>query len=318
VTAHTPALVCIGGATVDRTYRAPTPLIAGTSNPVASAPPTFGGVARNVAENAVRLGLLTTLVSIVGNDENGLALARDLDRLGIGRRLAVAPRHRTAEYVAVLAPSGDLAFGLADMDIFDAVTAATLDEAWPLLAAADWVFADCNLPEATLAHLITRRRGASFKLALDSVSTPKVKRLPQDLAGIDCLFGNRDEACALLRAVDPLSDEDLARAVAARGPGAFVMTLGARGALLAESSAIVRLPAASAEVADVTGAGDALIAATLWRLAAGEDPATALRIGILAASLTIERNGSVRPDLSPGLLLDARRRIESATTHEDA
>jgi pseudouridine kinase len=70
-------VVCVGGATVDRIYRAQALLRLGTSNPVTSVR-SFGGVARNVAESLGRLGTEVALVSAVGDDENGRALTAHL------------------------------------------------------------------------------------------------------------------------------------------------------------------------------------------------------------------------------------------------
>src|SRR5690606_9184134 len=105
----------------------------------------------------------------------------------------------TAEYAAILDPDGDLVLGIADMNIFDLLLPVHIERVWPYLAAASWVFCDCNLPAETLAALIAKRRSARFKLAIDAVSTPKAARLPKDLSGIDLLFMNMDEANAVLR-----------------------------------------------------------------------------------------------------------------------
>ncbi len=304
--------VCVGGATVDRLYRAPAALVPGTSNPVAPAQTAFGGVARNVADNLARLGARTALLSVVGDDEAGEALARNLDGLGIEPHLAVAPDYRTAEYVAVLQPDGDLAFGLAAMAVFDALTPALIDAAWPTIGKASCTFADCNLSAGTLRHLIERCRADRFRLAVDTVSTPKALRLPEDLTGVACLFTNRDEAGALLGTGDA-GDEALARGLLARGAAAAVITLGGAGALAAYDDTLVRLPAPAADVVDVTGAGDALIAGTLLRLVGGQALEGALRAGLCAAALTTEVGGSVRRDLSEALLQAAEERIGSAT-----
>jgi pseudouridine kinase len=316
-----PFIVCIGGACVDRTYQAFAPLAPGTSNPVRTAAAGFGGVARNVAETLARLDVPAGLVSSVGADEPGRALSAHLGTLGVTTHLIVSERRRTAEYVAVLDPSGGLAFGLADMEIFEALTPSLIDELWPLLSGADGVFADCNLPRDTLAHLIARcREPSAFKLAVDAVSTSKARRLPSDLAGVDLLFANLDEACAIAGAdlVTP-SPEDLVQSILHRGAGAVVMTLGARGVLAAErGGAITILPAVAAEVVDVTGAGDALIAGTLSRVIDGAPLVEALRIGLVAAALAIETGGSVRPDLSPGLIRIAAQRLQALSDPEEA
>lgn len=304
-------VVCIGGATVDRKYRARRPLIAGTSNPVDGAR-AFGGVARNVAENLARLGVETSLVSMLGEDEAGEAVIRHLKDLGVdGARLARTRERPTAEYVAVLAADGTLALGLADMAILDLLTPEHIERAWSHLAAADWVFADCNLSADVLSHLISRRRGARFRLAVDAVSMPKVARLPQDLPGVDLLFLNLDEARALL-GEQTAGCGEAAGALVARGAGSVVLTQGVDGVLLATADGHGVIPAAPARSIDVTGAGDALIAGTLARLVAGSALAEALKAGVLVAALTTESEFSVHPDLSPHMLEAALARFAGA------
>jgi pseudouridine kinase len=294
-------VACVGGATLDRKYRAVDRLVPGTSNP-AEGRTGFGGVARNVAENLVRLGVATALVTAVGEDEAGASILRHLQALGVdcGGVLRAAGR-RTAEYVAVLEPQGELARGLADLEVLSLLTPEVLGRAWPLLTGASWVLADCNLPAATLAHLVARPSRAGFRLAVDGVSTPKVVRLPDDLSGVDCLFLNLDEARALAAA--PSADaEGATRLLLRRGAGAIVLTRGGEGALLATAQGLAAIPAAPAAVVDVTGAGDALVAGTLALLAAGADLPRALDGGVAAAALATETDLSVHPDLSMSLL----------------
>ncbi|MBP0652302.1 hypothetical protein J8J40_35100, partial [Mycobacterium tuberculosis] len=64
-----------------------------------------------------------------------------------------------------------------------------------------------------------------------------------------------------------------------------------------------------AQPIDVTGANDALIAGTLYRVLAGERLASAVRIGALLAALTSESDMSVHPGLSPRLLSGAIGRL---------
>ncbi|MFO1147950.1 MAG: carbohydrate kinase [Alsobacter sp.] len=304
-------VVCIGGATVDRTYHARAALVPETSNPV-DGRRGFGGVARNVAENLARLGLEVALVTALGEDEAGESVARHLAALGVDlSRSLRAPDRPTAEYVAVLEPGGDLALGLADMGILDLLTPDVVERAWPHVAAAEWVFADCNLSPQILALLASRRTSARYRLAVDGVSTPKIVRLPPDLSGLDVLFLNLDEARALAAlpgAGPPAAIEALLR----RGAGAVVMTQGREGALVATAAGLTHVPAAPAATIDVTGAGDALVAGALSRLHAGETLVEAVRAGVVAAALATESPFSVHPDLSSTLLAARLARPEPA------
>ncbi len=138
------------------------------------------------------------------------------------------------------------------------------------------------------------------------VSVVKAARLPRDLAGVDLLFLNADEAGALAGALPP---EDAAAALRARGAGAVVLTRGSLGLVLADGDGIAALPAIPvARVVDVTGAGDALVAGTLRGLIDGKPLRAALRLGLAAAALALERPGGVPQDLSPALLERAMAR----------
>lgn len=302
-----PRIVCLGGAAVDRVYRLAGPAVAGTSNP-ATVLGSAGGVARNVAELLARLGTPVSLVSVVGDDEGGRSLLADLAALGVDTAGIVAiAGAATAEYAAVTDPSGDLVIGVAAMGVLDRLDAALVDANADRFRAADWVFADCNAAADGLSALIELRRNASICLAVDAVSTPKVTRLPADLGGIDVLFLNADEARALVGTAEATTagPAALAAAVLARGAGAVVLTLGASGALVASSAGTLAVPAAPATIAEVTGAGDSLIAATLWRLSEGDTLDAAVRFGSALAALTLEATGSVRRDLTGASLAAA-------------
>jgi pseudouridine kinase len=305
-------MICVGGAVLDRKYRARKQLIPETSNPV-DGYRSLGGVGRNVAENLVRLGVDLGFVSIVGDDEAGRTLMHHLSGLGADISLVVTSTERpTAEYVAILDPGNDLALGLADMAIFDLLTPDRLDGVWPALDKADWVFVDCNMPAKTIAAIIERRRGSRFRLAVDTVSSPKAAKLPSDLAGIDLLFTNRDEANAILGISEPakrLSPADAAAALRRAGASEVVVTDGPQGYAVASSDRIVQMPAVPARPIDITGAGDAMIAGTLYCVIAGEPLYQAARTGALLATLTTESAFSVHPELSPRLLAANQHRI---------
>ncbi len=298
-------IVCIGGAVFDRKYHAHAPLISETSNPV-SGYRSHGGVARNVTENLARLGVNIGFVSILGDDETGRAILDHLRLLGVDvSRAIVTNEAPTAEYAAILGPDNELALGIADMGIFDLFMPETLETVWPHLASADWVFADCNLPQVTLETLLAKKTGSRFRLAVDTVSAPKALRLPQDLSGVDLLFLNLDEAHSLLRhpaGTPRLTAEQAINALHARGVAKIVMTMGAAGVHIGDESGIRHIASVPAQPVDITGAGDALISGTLYCLLDRKELPDAVRTGTLLATLTTESDASVHPDLSAHFL----------------
>jgi pseudouridine kinase len=283
--------VCIGGACIDRKYSCIEPALPGTSNP-ARAVRSFGGVARNVAENLARFGVPVSLLTVAGNDENGRALVQHARDCGIDTSLvdfdADAP---TSEYAALVNPNGDLLFGVADMRAIESLSASHVDRHWASIERASWLFLDCNVSADVLASCIERCRTARVRLAIDAVSEVKVRRLPARLDGVSLLFLNEGEAVSYVGAAPANASR-----VRQRGAAAVVMTRGAAGIVLAADTEI-EIAAASARCIDPTGAGDALIAAALHRMLQGDDLSQAVRAGVIAAARTVESPESVRPDL---------------------
>ncbi len=296
------SIACIGGTTLDRRARSHAPLVRGTSNP-ATLTTTSGGVARNVADWLSQLGVGVALYSAVGDDRAGYDLLRelatkDIDVAGVIR----SPDRPTATYTAALEPSGELALGLADMDLFE-----ELDEAWCDKIAEDlerfplWVV-DANLPAATLQRLLNTYGGDATVIA-DPVSVAKAARMRPVLDAIDVIVPNRMEAQALSGCPVETTDE-VALAAAAiwdEGPGTVIVSLGAQGVYLNDGTRKEYLPPIPAQdVRDVTGAGDALIAGYVYGVL--HDHSDPVRSGLAAASLALEVNGGRIARLSPDSL----------------
>ena len=87
-------------------------------------------------------------------------------------------------------------------------------------------------------------------------------------------------------------------AVMARGPRAIVLTKGSNGVTLAEGSNRTHLAAPAVAVANVSGAGDALIAGTLLGLSENRPLAEAVRHGLAAAALALQTLATVPADLT--------------------
>ena len=296
------SILCIGGMALDRKFHLAAPLVPASSNPAVQQL-SHGGVARNVAETLTRLGAHVVLVSRVGKDAAGDAMVSALQACSVDvsaiSRDDVLP---TAEYVAVLDFAGELAHGLAAMQVLDQI-AAPPDET---LRKAAIVFADCNLSAATLKQLCTICGAAGVPLYKDAVSTAKVKRLPEQLDGISALFLNCDEAAALTGV--PVNGRDGAidahRALAELGCNSSVISAGAGGVSVYAAGEARLIDVPEMQVVDVTGAGDALIAGTLLGLEQGLDLYAAARIGTALAARTLATAGSIARDLSPHLAKD--------------
>lgn len=294
-----PTIACFGAINQDIKATALGPVALGTSNP-AAATRSDGGVARNVAENLAHLGATVHLVSRVGNDATGRGLLTRLHQASVAvDRVDLADDTPTASYTALLEPTGDLAVAFADMAVVDGITPATIDTAAAALPDCAAWFVDANLPVAALATAIDRAPTGTL-LAADTVSVAKAGRLGPHLHRLDVLFTNMAELAALTgRPVNaPLEVVTAAATLRDRGVGRVVVALGPTGVFLATGGYEDFQPALPADVRDVTGAGDSLVAATLFGLAQGDTLPSALTLGLAAAAFTVEVEATVHPNLT--------------------
>lgn len=294
----TPHIVCIGGALIDRKYRLKGEALPGTSNPAAVAI-TFGGVARNVAENLARLGLRVSLAAALGADEAGRSIRDHLVGLGVDLSLLPAgSAATTSEYAAILDRAGDLVVAASAMDEAEVAMDTGTDRILAKVPADAMVFAEANLSRTALGKVIAAARGRF--LALDAISVAKAARLPEQLDGVSLMVMNHDEAAAWLGTAAPAAE--MAASILQRGALTAVVTCGRDGVWIADAAGIMHAPAAPATVIDVTGAGDSLTAAMLWRIASGDTPRRALSWGLAAAAATIGSPATVHPEMSSAFL----------------
>jgi pseudouridine kinase len=298
-------VTCIGAANLDRKLRSLASIALHTSNP-ASQSESFGGVARNIAENLARLGTAVALLTATGKDSSGAALLAHAQGLGIatGGTLQLEGVS-SGTYTAVLDQDGEMAVALADMALYDRLDAAFVDSRQAQIAASALVVADLNLPLETVEAVIAQARRVDAPLVLVAVSEPKMARLPRDLSGVRLLILNRGElAVRVGRALASETELDAAMMeVRAEGARDLVVTRGADGVLFTRGDKVVRLDAPATQVVDVTGAGDAFAAAVCWSLAQdGDDLELACRRGLALSALTVGVPQTVHPQLGPDSL----------------
>lgn len=304
-------VVVLGGACVDVIARSTAPPVARTSNPGRTVL-GHGGVGRNVAEDLARLGTPTALVACVGRDAFGDAVVAATAAAGVDVSGVVRTDLPTGTWTAVLDDTGELVVSVADMDAVEALGGEDVRRAERLVAGAGLVVVDGNLPAATVSAAAHLAAAHGTAVVLEPVSVPKAARVAPVLReGLRWLAvtPHRDELAALTD-LPTTTDDELAAAVDAlhaRGVEQVWVRDGARGSLLSVNGARTHLDAVPGRVADVTGAGDAALAAYCHALLGGRDPVAAAAFGHAAAALTIEVAGSVRQDLSARLVEERLR-----------
>jgi pseudouridine kinase len=285
-------VVVVGGANLDLKARTTAVVVPGTSNP-GSLVTSPGGVGRNIAENLARLGTPTALVAAVGQDLFGDDLLGATAAAGVDVSAVRRVPGATGTYLAVLEPTGELSVGVSDMAATATLGPEHLDAA--LLTGADLVVLDGNLRADTLAAAWTLATEAGVRVVLDPVSVPKAAALAH-------LVGERPLWC-----VTPNSGElavlgGRTAALHARGVELVWVRRGAEGSLLSGPDGALELDTVPGEVVDVTGAGDAMLAAFCHAVLGGVSPGEAAAYGHAAAALTVACGDTVRADLTDELV----------------
>lgn len=297
-----PSVVCIGGANMDVKCRIAGRTAMGSSNPGALRL-SPGGVARNVAENLARIGHRAALISVVGRDAFGERLLAETAAAGVNVDAVLRAPGATGSYAAMLDRQGELIVAAADMAILERLTPRRLARHRTMLARADLLVADSNLPLATLAWLMALCADRRQALAIEAVSVPKAHALRRLLTArrpLYALFCNRNEAVALTgerqlrQAARHLHDRGVQRVCIGRGP---------RGLFVSDGESAATVAAARVRVVDVTGAGDAAVAGTLSGLLRGLKLAQAARCGQRLAALTLAsaRSAGARAPRAPAI-----------------
>ncbi len=295
-------MIVIGGAGVDIVGRLKSDLVKGSSNP-GYIRISFGGVARNVAENLARLGQFVILITAVGNDRLGNHLLEQTAEAGVDVHAVLRTSERqTGSYLGIIDSKGMVQFAVDDMQTITALTPGYIQSQAHLFQHASLVFLDASLPKATLRTVISLARKARIPICADPTSTTLAERLRSYIPSLFLITPNSAEASILCdRSFEPSKRRqaiEAAKCLVTQGVEIAIITLAEFGVCYATSETSGYVPAIRTEILDPTGAGDALTATVLFALVNDIPLDDAIRLGVSAASLTLRHIGSVLPDLS--------------------
>lgn len=302
------SVLVIGASGLDVVSRVEGELRPGTSNP-ARIRASFGGVARNVAENLARLGQSARLLSVVGKDRIGEDVLAHTLQAGVDvSHVHSTEKFPTGFYMGVLDGSGYRQFAFDDMRVMRELSESYLLYHADLFEQAAMVFVDANLPEDALAAVFGLAKKYKLPVCADPTSGSLALRLSPYLRQLKMIAPNSVEAGILTgRPFDPSDSQaaiESARYLVNQGVEAVFVTLAEFGVCYASSETTGHIPALRTSIVDSTGAGDALTAAVIFALVNDIDLDDAARLGLSAAALTLRHPGTVFPDLTLEKLYD--------------
>jgi pseudouridine kinase len=301
-------VLVIGAAGVDIVARIQGDVQMETSNP-AHIRTSFGGAARNVAENLARLGQPVSLLTVLGKDELGDEVLAYTLQAGVD----VSHIHRvdkfpTGFYMAALNETGRLQYAFDDMRVLEELSSSYLTYHQELFENASLLFLDTNLHPETLATAFELAARYNLPVCADPTTRSLAPRLKPYLKQLRIIVPNAAEAAILtgqpFETADSAATLQAARALVNLGVDIALITMSEFGLCYATSETSGHIPAVNTTIHDPTGAGDALTAAVIYALLNDIEIDDAARLGAAAGALALRHPGTVCTDLSLDKLYD--------------
>lgn len=253
-----------------------------------------GGKGSHQAIACARLGVPTSFIGCLGKDrfgDRGAAWMRDA---GVDLTYLRRSEHTaTGTGFVMINPQGVAAITTA-MGANEELCEKDLDDAEELIVRSSIMLVTFEIPAqiALYATWVGRRHGLTVILT----PGPAEPLGPSAFNAVDILVPNESEAKILL-AKDPTSEvtpEELVRGCQETFClRRVVMTVGERGAVVADGDTLYRVPAIPVEVVDTPGAGDAFTAGMAVALLKGQSLREAVRFGCITGAYAVTVRESI-------------------------
>ncbi len=251
-----------------------------------------GGKGANQAVAAARARAPVRMIGRVGRDGAGKRMLEDLRSEGVGTELVEAlPDVATGTAYVTVTAEGENAI-VVDPGANGRLSGEDVERQRDAFSGAAVMLAQLEVSVEAVS--------AAVRLAIEAGKRPIVTLSPaQDvpaalLTGLDPLLVNEHEAAVVLGGEETAQDaQTAAERLLSLGPDSVVITLGAQGAVFADTTGVSRLSARTVDqVVDTTGAGDAFAGTLAAALAGGAALEDGVRAGLDAAAFAITREGA--------------------------
>lgn len=256
------------------------------------------GQAFNLACGMAALGLRVSVIGIVGSDEAGSRIVRDLNAAGVAvDDIEVSHKGSTGISIALVRPDGERAFvsDFASLAEFDQALVTRHREV-ARRAKVVCLVGLFNLPSLDLAaakRVLAAARADGNKTVLDTGWDPgnwadhTVDLVRSMLGEVDIFLPNAEEAMAVTGKTDAMA---AARSLeeSCRG-GLVVVKRGAEGSVAIRRGVLYEAPALPVRVQDTVGAGDVFNAGFLYAHSNGWDLPLTLAFANATAATYISR-----------------------------
>ena len=254
---------------------------------------SHGGKGANQAVAAAKLGAAVVMVSKVGDDMLGDGVLRNFEETNVSARHVERVGGQSTGTATILVDrSGDNCILIVKGANGD-LQPANVERAGDDLKTCDLILTQLEVPLETVYAALAFGKRHGVKTVLNPA--PAVRELDIERARDASFLMPNETELAILTGMPVESESEVAAAAGAllrQGFEAVIVTLGARGALLATGEGARRIAPVKVEAIDTTGAGDAFIGSFARYLGAGLALDAALAHATRYAALSVTRRGA--------------------------
>ena len=251
-----------------------------------------GGKGANQAVAAARAGATVHFVGRVGTDSFGDKAAAALRSYRINVDCLLRDKFAaTGVALIFVAKNGANSIGVAPGANFR-LTPADITKAARLLRSASVLVMQLETPLATVQAAARVAERAGVPVILNPAPT---RKLPASLLKDISIFTPNEHEAEVLTGIKVTNEAAAKKAASnlmARGVQTVVMTLGERGAYVANAAEQRLIPGFTVKAVDTTGAGDVFNGALAAALSEGQALAAAVRFANAAAAISVTRVGT--------------------------
>ncbi len=262
------------------------------------------GGAANVAHNVAALGARVLVIGLTGADDAAATLRTGLERLGIASSGVVDDAsRRTTRKLRVVTTRNQQVSRIDyedDREVDGDAEAALISRIEQLSSSADAVLISDYLKGVVSPAVARAAIAAAKQRGIPLLIDPKVPHIDY-YSGATVITPNHHEAEAVTHMRIRTGEDALAAAQRFRERAnceSVLITRGEHGMTLLGPTGNAQLAAEAREVADVTGAGDTVIATMTLALAAGAPLIDAARLANKAAGVVVGKFGPATVSVS--------------------
>ncbi len=281
---HGMKIVNFGSLNIDHVYQVDRFALAGETLPSRGHRRHPGGKGLNQAIALARAGSEVHLAGRIG--ECGVWLLDILRQEGVNVDLVEVIDGATGHAIIQVTPDGENSIIIAG-GANQRFTPAAADRALKDFGPGDWLLVQNEV--SAVEEIIRLGSGKGLKVVFNPAPmTPEVVDYPLEL--VDWIVLNETEGRALTGEED--TNRMLASLVKEYPKLSVVLTLGAKGAVLANRAEKYSIPSIAVNAIDTTAAGDTFIGYFLSELTRGTETKAALNTACEAAALSVTRPGA--------------------------